>query len=119
MVPEFEGISASDNEDGINTPKPSYAPCLRSPQIWHLDSSPLYPLSRSFSSQSTTMADTKDMKEGVPVSETADTLVSRLAAQDTTPWYKRPNLRMLYLLFFPTCIGVEMTSGYVESDIFI
>jgi hypothetical protein len=38
-------------------------------------------------------------------------VVSRLAAQDTTPWYQKPNLRMLYLILFPTCIGVEMTSG--------
>ncbi len=38
-------------------------------------------------------------------------LVSRLAAQDKTPWYRKPNLRLLYLLLFPTCIGVEMTSG--------
>jgi hypothetical protein len=41
----------------------------------------------------------------------SDDTVSRLVAQDTTPWYKKPNLRLLYILFFPTCIGVEMTSG--------
>lgn len=38
-------------------------------------------------------------------------VVSQLAAQDTTPWYQKPNLRILYLILFPTCIGVEMTSG--------
>ncbi|KAK0190362.1 general substrate transporter [Armillaria mellea] len=42
-------------------------------------------------------------------------LVSRLAAQDKTPWYRKPNLRLLYLLLFPTCIGVEMTSGFDSS----
>jgi len=42
-----------------------------------------------------------------------DQLIAQLVAQDTTPWYRKPNLRLLYLLFFPTCIGVEMTSGYV------
>jgi hypothetical protein len=47
--------------------------------------------------------------------ETADAIVSRLAAEDKTPWYKKPNLRLLYLLMFPTCIGVEMTSGYAYS----
>lgn len=41
----------------------------------------------------------------------SDPVVTRLAAQDTTPWYRKPNLRMLYLVLFPTCIGVEMTSG--------
>ena len=41
----------------------------------------------------------------------SDDTVSKLVSQDTVPWYKKPNLRLLYLLFFPTCIGVEMTSG--------
>ncbi|KAK1234333.1 hypothetical protein PQX77_002472 [Marasmius sp. AFHP31] len=61
------------------------------------------------------MSDTKELKEVAAVPESADALVSRLATQDTTPWYKRPNLRMLYILFFPTCIGVEMTSGFDSS----
>ncbi|KAK0443916.1 major facilitator superfamily domain-containing protein [Desarmillaria tabescens] len=38
-----------------------------------------------------------------------------LAAQDKTPWYRKPNLRLLYILLFPTCIGVEMTSGFDSS----
>ncbi|KAF5322271.1 hypothetical protein D9619_000128 [Psilocybe cf. subviscida] len=42
-------------------------------------------------------------------------IVSQLAALDTTPWYQKPNLRMLYFILFPTCIGVEMTSGYDSS----
>ncbi|KAG7447741.1 MFS general substrate transporter [Guyanagaster necrorhizus] len=41
--------------------------------------------------------------------------VSRFAAQDKTPWYRKPNLRLLYLLLFPACIGVEMTSGFDSS----
>ena len=41
----------------------------------------------------------------------ADALVSDMAQQDKTIWYKKPNLRMMYLIFFPTCLGVEMTSG--------
>jgi hypothetical protein len=44
-----------------------------------------------------------------------DDIVTRLAREDKTPWYKKPNLRMLYFLFFPTCLGVEMTSGSVLS----
>ncbi|KAF8901107.1 hexose transporter [Mucidula mucida] len=47
--------------------------------------------------------------------DAAADLVSRLAAQDTTPWYKKPNLRFLYLVLMPTCIGVEMTSGFDSS----
>uniref|UniRef100_A0A8H8CJF8 Major facilitator superfamily (MFS) profile domain-containing protein n=1 Tax=Psilocybe cubensis TaxID=181762 RepID=A0A8H8CJF8_PSICU len=49
------------------------------------------------------------------VATTPAQLVSQLAALDVTPWYKKPNLRMLYLIIFPTCIGVEMTSGFDSS----
>ncbi|KAG6829039.1 hypothetical protein H0H87_012809 [Tephrocybe sp. NHM501043] len=41
--------------------------------------------------------------------EVADPIVTRLAELDETPWYQKRNLRLLYLLMFPTCIGVEMT----------
>ncbi|KAH8096584.1 hexose transporter [Cristinia sonorae] len=44
-----------------------------------------------------------------------DNLVSRLVAEDKTPWYKKHNLTLLYLLMFPTCIGIEMTSGFDSS----
>lgn len=37
--------------------------------------------------------------------------IQRLLAEDTTPWYKKPNLRMLYLTLVPAALGVEMTSG--------
>ena len=40
-----------------------------------------------------------------------DPIIARLAAADTTPWYQKRNLRLLYLIMFPTCIGIEMTSG--------
>lgn len=46
-----------------------------------------------------------------PTNPATDDTVTRLAALDTVPWYKKSNLRLLYILFFPTCIGVEMTSG--------
>lgn len=42
---------------------------------------------------------------------TTDALVYEMAMQDKRPWYTKKNLRLLYLFFFPTCIGVEMTSG--------
>ncbi|KAI0071827.1 hexose transporter [Panus rudis PR-1116 ss-1] len=48
---------------------------------------------------------------GVP----QDSVIERLVAQDTVPWYKKPNLRLLYLTMFPTCIGIEMTSGFDSS----
>lgn len=48
---------------------------------------------------------------------TVDPTIARMTEQDTTPWYKKPNLRMLYLLMFPTCIGIEMTSGWVWKEL--
>ena len=45
--------------------------------------------------------------------ESNDRIVSRFAEQDKVPWYRKPNLRLLYFLMAPTCIGVEMTSGQV------
>ena len=41
--------------------------------------------------------------------------VARLLRLDTTPWYKKPNLRRLYLCLVPAVLGVEMTSGYDGS----
>lgn len=42
----------------------------------------------------------------------ADPILTRLVQQDTVPWYRKRNLRILYLLLLPTCIGIEMTSGF-------
>lgn len=42
-----------------------------------------------------------------------DPVISRMVAEDKVPWYKKRNLRGLYILMFPTCIGIEMTSGLV------
>ena len=42
----------------------------------------------------------------------ADPVLTRLVEQDLVPWYKKKNLRILYLLLLPTCIGIEMTSGF-------
>ncbi|KAK7695787.1 hypothetical protein QCA50_000424 [Cerrena zonata] len=44
-----------------------------------------------------------------------DSYIERFIAEDKVPWYKKPNLRGLYLLMFPTCIGIEMTSGFDSS----
>jgi hypothetical protein len=41
--------------------------------------------------------------------------VQRLVNIDTTPWYKRKNLRRLYFALIPAVLGVEMTSGYDGS----
>ncbi|CZR53195.1 related to hexose transporter protein [Phialocephala subalpina] len=41
-----------------------------------------------------------------------DPIVTRLVNEDTVPWYKKPNLRNLYLILFPACMGIEITSGF-------
>lgn len=49
-------------------------------------------------------------KELAQVSE-----VSQLQQLDTTPWYRKKNLRKLYFALVPAALGVEMTSGYDGS----
>ncbi|KXJ85779.1 general substrate transporter [Microdochium bolleyi] len=46
------------------------------------------------------------------ISGTADPIVTRLVAEDKVPWYKKKNLRSLYVVLFCCCMGVEMTSGF-------
>ncbi|KAM0327930.1 hypothetical protein ACHAQA_005329 [Verticillium albo-atrum] len=41
--------------------------------------------------------------------------VNRLMALDTTPWYRKRNLRFLYFCLVPAALGVEMTTGYDGS----
>ncbi|KAH8825808.1 general substrate transporter [Flagelloscypha sp. PMI_526] len=41
--------------------------------------------------------------------------VTEIAMEDTIPWYQKKNLRNLYLIMIPSCLGVEMTSGYDAS----
>ena len=40
-----------------------------------------------------------------------DTLLQRYVQEDKVPWYRKRHLRLLYFVMFPTCIGIEMTSG--------
>ncbi|KAI9574344.1 general substrate transporter [Boletus coccyginus] len=61
------------------------------------------------------MASRGSVHGGYSQLESNDAIVSRLAQHDKVPWYKKPNLRLLYLLMFPTCLGVEMTSGFDSS----
>lgn len=42
----------------------------------------------------------------------SDPILTRIVAEDKVPWYKKPNLRYLYFMLFPTCMGIEMTSGF-------
>lgn len=44
--------------------------------------------------------------------ESADPIVTRLVEDDKVPWYRKPNLRVMYVYLFMCCMGVEMTSGF-------
>lgn len=48
----------------------------------------------------------------VGTANTSDNVVHRMALADKVPWYKKRNLRYLYFMLFPTCMGIEMTSGF-------
>jgi len=41
-----------------------------------------------------------------------DPIITRLANEDTKRFYQKPNLLYLYLMLFPTCMGIELTSGF-------
>ncbi len=44
--------------------------------------------------------------------DVAEPVLENLVKEDRTPWYKKPNLRSLYLILFPACMGIEITSGF-------
>jgi len=48
----------------------------------------------------------------INVGTTADPIVTRLVLEDKVPWYKKKNLRVMYIWLFFCCMGVEMTSGF-------
>ncbi|KAL7958032.1 general substrate transporter [Trichoderma compactum] len=42
----------------------------------------------------------------------SEPIVTIIANEDKVPWYKKPNLRYLYCILFPACMGIELTSGF-------
>ncbi|KAF2829066.1 general substrate transporter [Ophiobolus disseminans] len=42
----------------------------------------------------------------------SDPIVTRMIEQDKVPWYKKPNLRIMYFYLFVCCMGIEITSGF-------
>ncbi|TVY78311.1 Lactose permease [Lachnellula suecica] len=41
-----------------------------------------------------------------------DPILTRVVEEDKVRWWKKRNLRYLYLLLYPTCMGIEITSGF-------
>ena len=52
------------------------------------------------------------MAPGANIGTQADPVLTRLVQEDKVSWIKKPNLRNLYFLLLPTCIGIEITSGF-------
>lgn len=46
------------------------------------------------------------------VDGTSDPILTNMVDEDKVSWYKKSNLRTLYFLLFPACIGIEITSGF-------
>ena len=44
--------------------------------------------------------------------DVADPMLTRLLDDDDTPWYRKRNLRSLYLVILPAAMGIEITSGF-------
>ena len=44
--------------------------------------------------------------------DVSDPILTRMLAEDKTPWYRKPNLRLLYIVLFPAAMGIEITSGF-------
>jgi hypothetical protein len=42
----------------------------------------------------------------------SDPVLTRMVKEDKVRWWKKPNLRILYLWLFLCCCGVEITSGF-------
>lgn len=42
----------------------------------------------------------------------SEPIVTLIASEDKVAWYKKPNLRYLYFILFPACMGIELTSGF-------
>ena len=42
----------------------------------------------------------------------SEPIVTLIAEEDKVPWYRKRNLRYLYLILFPACMGIELTSGF-------
>ncbi|KIW26295.1 uncharacterized protein PV07_09400 [Cladophialophora immunda] len=58
------------------------------------------------------MATTKIFKPATHEVGASDPILTRIAEEDKVPWYRKRNLRYLYFMLFPTCMGIELTSGF-------
>lgn len=51
----------------------------------------------------------------MPSAAASDPVIANIIANDKTPWYRKPNLRTLYLWLVPCCLAIEATGGFDAS----
>jgi hypothetical protein len=51
-----------------------------------------------------------------PVDRRPDPVVTRIVDENLVPWYKKPNLRIVYLVLFPACMGIEVFRPVLLSN---
>ena len=52
------------------------------------------------------------LKPATKATGASEPILTHIAQEDKVPWYRKRNLRYLYLTLFPTCMGIELTSGF-------
>lgn len=52
------------------------------------------------------------LKPDTKATGASEPIVTTIANEDKVGWYRKPNLRYLYLILFPACMGIELTSGF-------
>ena len=48
----------------------------------------------------------------INIGHKANPILTRIAEEDKVRWWKKRNLRLPYLLLYPTCMGIQITSGF-------
>jgi hypothetical protein len=54
----------------------------------------------------------KFLKPSTKETGASEPIVTIIANEDQVAWYQKPNLRYLYFILFPACMGIELTSGF-------
>lgn len=65
-----------------------------------------------FSSRTSSPSIIHRLKVNMATTNVDEGIVTRLASQDKVVWYRKPNLRYLYFMLIPTCMGIQITSGF-------
>jgi hypothetical protein len=92
--------------------------CLHDTEVFTLSPSILFLQQHTVSTDTMNRLRDSKLTKGNPApigGDNYDAIVTRLANEDKVPWYRKPNLRHLYFMLIPTCmgnhIGFSLTNG--------